>query len=307
MSLFPGHVPVPGYRLTHPLGQGAFGVVWEAARPDGSLFALKFLDCRQRSASQVAAEVRILRAVTALKHPNIIQLHEVHAFERYVILVLERADGSLEDLKGEYQKTKGCNIPDTEALDLLEQAAGALDFLATAQLAGTMSSRGLQHCDIKPSNLLLVGDTLKVADFGLCAGTGWQTHRKGWRGTPPYAAPELFNGTSSLGTDQYALAVTFCAVVMGERPFVPGALSATPSPGMPIDLTKLRTHEYPIIARALHPYPSSRWPSCVAFIQELRRVIKARTRPSAQAVVRPRKSGTFRVAGVPRQRPKNIK
>src|SRR5262249_19697451 len=146
----------------------------------------------------------------------------------------------------------------------------------------------------------------KVADFGLCAGTGWQTHRKGWRGTPPFAAPELFNGSSSVGTDQYALAVTFCAVVMGERPFVPGALSPSPPPGMPIDLTKLRTLEYPIISRALHPYPSSRWPSCVTFIQELRKAITARTRPSAQAVTRPRKPGTYRVAGVPRQRPRNI-
>lgn len=304
MSLHPGLVPVPGYRLTRPLGQGAFAEVWEAARGDGSLFALKFLDCRLRSASQVAAEVRILRAISALKHPHIILLHEVHASDRHVVLVMERADGNLEDLRAAYQETVGGNIPDGAALDLLDQAAEALDFLASAQLVGTVASRGLQHCDVKPTNLLVVGDTLKVADFGLCAGTGWHTHHRGWRGTPPFAAPELFKGAPAPGTDQFALAVTWCAMVMGERPFVPGALSPAPPAGMPIDLTKVRSNECTVLARALHPYPSSRWPSCASFVQELRKVI-FRPRPAPSAPPRIRRSGTFRVAGVPRQRPRS--
>jgi serine/threonine-protein kinase len=118
-----------------------------------------------------------------------------------------------------------------------------------------------------------------VADFGLCAGSGWHTHTGGWKGTLPYAAPELFNGAAVPGTDQFALAVTFCEVVMGERPFFKG-----PSPtGLPVDLTRLREREYPILARALHPYPSSRWPSCQAFLAALR---KAAHTPRAGTSVR---------------------
>ena len=53
MLFQPGHVPVPGYRLTRALGQGAFAVVWEAERADGSLFALKFLDRRRGGARKL--------------------------------------------------------------------------------------------------------------------------------------------------------------------------------------------------------------------------------------------------------------
>lgn len=194
---------------------------------------------------------------------------------------MERAERNLEDLRQEYARQHGSNIPPAVALDLLDQAAAALDFIAEPRHSGMTGSRGMQHCDVKPTNLLIVGGQLKVADFGLCAGTGWQTHSNGWRGTLPFAAPELYRGAAAPGTDQFALAVTFCALVMGERVFFPaGAAEGRPA-GMPIDLTKLRTHEFPVIARALHQHPSSRFGSCRAFLAELRRVIE-RSRPSGR-------------------------
>src|SRR5262249_26353900 len=150
--------------------------------------------------------------------PNIIRLHGIYANSHYVILAMERADGNLADLRQAYQEEAGVNIPPEHALEMLEQAAAALDFLAEARLPGlNTGSRGLQHCEVKPTNLLLVGETLKVADFGLCAGTSWHPHGAGWRGTPPYAAPELYGGAAAPGTDQYALAVTFCELVLGEQ------------------------------------------------------------------------------------------
>jgi serine/threonine protein kinase len=161
-------------------------------------------------------------------------------------------------------------MPADHALELLDQAAQALDFLVDQKLlCFNAASPGLQHCDIKPSNLLLVGDTVKVADFGLCASTSWQTHRNAWRGTLPYAAPELFRGKASMHTDQFALAVTFCELCIGSRCFFP--LDPKPGPPkMPIDLTKLREHEYRIIGRALAPTWTDRWPSCQVFIHALR-------------------------------------
>src|SRR5262249_8891734 len=185
-----------------------------------------------------AGEVRMLRGLGELKHPNIIQLHAVIPSARYLVLVMERADCNLTDLRDAYLKETNGNVPPEHALDLVDQAATGLDFLAALKTSG--APQGLQHCDVKPSNLLLVGHRLKIADFGLCAGTGWQTHQKGWKGTRPYAAPELFHGTAAPGTDQFALAVTFCELVMGERPFWKGAQIDAPPAGMPIDLTKLR-------------------------------------------------------------------
>jgi serine/threonine protein kinase len=208
---------------------------------------------------------------------------------------MERADGNLADLRAAYQEHTGGNIPPDHALELLGQAAVALDFLAGLKLPGFSCAGGLQHCDVKPSNLLVLGDKLKVADFGLCAGSGWHTHTGGWKGTRPYAAPELFNGAAVPGTDQYALAVTFCEMVMGERPFFQAAPN-TPT-GLPIDLTKLRDKEFPIIARALHPYPSSRWPTCQAFIQELRKVALLPRGPSSVRIFPRGPRGSLRRSG----------
>jgi serine/threonine protein kinase len=284
--------PIPGHRLTQLLGRGGFGEVWEAIDGEGRAVALKFLDCRSRTRDLVSSEVRILRGLEELQHPNIIRLHGVHASSRYLILAMERADGNLADLRSAYQEEAGVNIPSEHALELLDQAAAALDFLAELRLPGFNSgSRGLQHCDVKPSNLLLVGDVLKVADFGLCAATSWHPQGAGWRGTLPYAAPELARGAGTLGTDQYALAVTFCELVMGERAFLPGARSSDiPRVGPPIDLTRIRERELLAISRALHPQPSARWPSCRAFVAALREAGNCGRGP-----VRPRRRSSGRL------------
>jgi serine/threonine protein kinase len=268
-----GSQPIPGHRLTRRLGAGAFGEVWEAHDPDEKLVALKFMDCRAASPSLISSEIRVLRGLSELQHPHCIRMYGVHSTAQHIVLSMERADGNLDDLRQVYLEETGKNIPIDHVLELLEQAAEGLDFLAELQLPNVNpSSRGLQHCDIKPSNLLLLGDCVKIADFGLCAGTNWQTHRNGWRGTPPYAAPELFKGQAAVGTDQYALCITFLHLCAGDRPFWNHPPEDAPPSGMPIDLTKLRERELPVFARALHPNASSRWPSCRAFIQALREI-----------------------------------
>ncbi len=268
-----GSQPIPGHRLSKRLGAGAFGEVWEAHDPDGKRVALKFIDCRAASPSLIRSEIRVLRGLSELHHPHFIRMYGVHATTHYIVLSMERADGNLEDLRRVYLEETGRNIPPDHLLELLEQAAEGLDYLAELKLPDVNpSSRGLQHCDIKPSNLLLLGNCLKIADFGLCVGTSWQTHRNGWRGTPPYAAPELFKGQAAVGTDQFALCITFLRLCAGDRPFWNNLPTDAPPSGLPIDLTKLREREMPILARALHPHPDSRWPSCRAFIHALREI-----------------------------------
>jgi serine/threonine protein kinase len=282
VRLDPGLQAIPGHRLSRLLGRGAFGEVWEALDAQGRPVALKFMDCRTKSHSLISSEIRVLRALRELQHPHIIEFQGVYASAQYVILSMERADGNLDDLRQAYLEETGQNILPEHLLELLEQAATALDFLAGVQLPGfNLASRGVQHCDIKPSNLLLVGDRLKVADFGLCAGTSWQTHRNAWKGTPPYAAPELFRGQATIGTDQYALAVTYCAMVAGARMLAQGTATADGPPLMPVDMSKVRRNEIPVLARALHPQPACRYPSCRAFVAALRAAIQ-RPRPAGQ-------------------------
>jgi serine/threonine-protein kinase len=294
-----GFRAMPGFNIRRKIGAGAFGQVWDAYDPAGRVVALKFLDCRAMPPSIVASEIRVLRSLGDLHHANIIELFNVYSSGHYIILSMERADGNLEDLRQDYQAETRKNIPADHLLDLLGQAAEGLDFLAGLSLPCiNPASTGLQHCDVKPTNLLLKGDTLKIADFGLCAGTSWTTHHKGWRGTVPYAAPELFHGQPVVGTDQFALAITYLKLSLGDRAFLP--YNPTPAPTappltMPVDLTKVRIAELPVLARALATRPSARWPSCRQFIAELR-----------QAVFRPRPSGARHRAvarGVGSQRP----
>src|SRR4051794_36444850 len=266
-----GSRPVPGYTLNRRIGAGTFGVVWEAFDAEGQPAALKFIDCRSRPSVRVRSEIRVLQELRELHHPNIIELRGVHAAVHHFVLCMERADGNLAELHATYLEEAGTHVPEEHALELLGQAAGALDFLAELRLPGLNALSGaLQHCDVKPANLLLLGETLKVADFGLCAATSTATHKSGCRGTPPYAAPELYRGMASSRTDQYALAVTYCELVAGDAYFRELGEGPCAPNTLPIDLKKVPEREVPVLARALHHQPLSRWPSCRAFAAALR-------------------------------------
>jgi serine/threonine protein kinase len=265
-----GFRPVPGYTLGRRIGAGTFGVVWEAFDAEGQPAALKFIDCRSRPSVRVRSEIRVLQELRELHHPNIIELRGVHAVVNYLVLCMERADGNLAELHATYFEEVGTDVPEEHALELLGQAAGALDFLAELRLTGLNAFSGaLQHCDVKPANLLLVGETLKVADFGLCAATSTPTHKSGCRGTPPYAAPELYRGMTSSRTDQYALAVTYCELVAGNRYFRELAEGPCAPHTLPIDLTRVPERQVPVLARALSHQPFSRYRSCREFIAAL--------------------------------------
>ena len=81
------------------------------------------------------------------------------------------------------------------------------------------STYQLQHLDIKPQNLFLVHNHVKVADFGLVKDLeGMQASVTGGV-TPVYAAPETFDGWVSRFCDQYSLAIVYQELLTGQRPF----------------------------------------------------------------------------------------
>jgi serine/threonine-protein kinase len=263
--------PYPGYRLTRKLGSGGFGEVWEAETAAGTLVALKFLPANDSLCASY--ETRAIQLVSGLRHPNLVTVHDVWCFGGFLVVCMELAEGTLQDLYDVYQLEYRTPIEAGHLWLLLAQAASALDFLNARRHNVNGRRVGIQHCDVKPSNLLLFGDCVRVSDFSLAAATTapLQPHRPG--GTLAYVAPEVLQGRLSDRTDQYALAVSYCMLRGGRLPFDEpadglGSGYVRPTP----DLSMLPPVERPAIARALASVPAQRWRGCGQLISELRRV-----------------------------------
>jgi serine/threonine protein kinase len=244
--------------------------------------ALHFLP--QRDGRHGAEAARSVKMAQGLRHLNLIRIERAWLAGGYLVTAMDLADGSLADLLDVYQE-KDAAIPLLELLPLMAQAAAALDFLNTSQHQIEGRTVAVQHGNVCPSNLLLIGPALKLSDFKLAvtlSGSLRPCHRPG---RLAYAAPEVFQGQRSYRTDQYALAVTYCELRGGKLPFADTPPKITPSYTRPVpDLSMIPEVERPVIARALAVAPQQRWPSCQDFIAELRKAIQ--TAGSTEAVYR---------------------
>ncbi len=272
MPLGPGYSLQTGYRLVRVRGQGAFGQVWEAEADDGDTVALKFLPCNSDLAA--AQEVRNLLTISRLSHNHLLPVRRVWADRGCVVAVMDLADGSLFDLLEVSLSEFGLPLPADQVCHYLAQAAAGLDFLNARRHQHNCSRAGFQHGDIKPSNLLLFGEAVRVCDFGLASPTAADVVTQRPAGTPAYAAPEVFRGQRSRWTDQYALAVSYCELRGGRLPFrdTPEHFRANYVRPQP-DLSMVTPAERPVLARALARTPQDRWPSCSDLIGRLAGVL----------------------------------
>jgi len=269
IDLAPGVEPFPGHALTRWLGRGGWGEVWEARQPDGKRIAVKVIPCDNHLTA--AYEIRALQSIRSLRHPNLIRIDRTWCWAGCIVVAMELADGSMFDLLGVYQSEFGTGIPPEHLCHYLSQAGEALDFLNTRQHVVDNHRVAVRHCDVKPSNLLVLQDRIKLADFSLAAQTTspmWY-HRRA--GTLNYAAPEVFQGWLSDRTDQYALAVSYFELRTGKFPFKDTPATFVKSYVRPEpDLSLLDTWERPIVNRALSHVPQSRWQTCHEFMDQLK-------------------------------------
>jgi serine/threonine protein kinase len=276
LALARGMEPVPGYRLSQHLGRGGWGEVWKATHGDGQSCALKFIpfDCQQTAAQ----EIRALQAIRQIQHPHLIHIEQIWSVAGYIVIAMEMAEGSLLDLLDVYYAEFGEPITADHVCFFLGQAAAALDFLNARQHSINGRRVAVRHCDVKPSNLLILGNNIKLADFSLAVqttSTNWYHRRVG---TVNYSAPEVFQGWLSDRTDQYALAVSYCHLRGGRLPFpdTPATYAKDYTRPAP-DLTMLSSPERPIVRRGLAATPQDRWHSCTELIEKLAACIATET------------------------------
>jgi len=282
-----GAVPFPGYRLIRLRGRGGFATVWEAEAPDQRLLALKFLSTRDSAST--TRELRSFQALQTLSHPHLLQTYQVWSLPGQIVIAMELADASLLDLLLLYQEEFQRAIEPEKLCRYMVQVAHALDFLNGRKHRIDGRIVGLQHGDVKPNNILLIGDQVKLADYGLAAPTSGPVIPCHRHGTLEYCAPEVFTGKLTDWSDQYSFAVTYFVLRTGAFPFPPPPDPTRvslrnyqrPDP----DLSLLSPAERPIVARALSPIPQQRFPSCQHFMSAVLAVFKLRACSEANGTV----------------------
>jgi formylglycine-generating enzyme required for sulfatase activity/serine/threonine protein kinase len=259
----PAVLPVGGgYRLLRPLGRGAFGEVWKAEAPGGVEVAVKIIT-RDVKPAEAQRELDALQLMKRLRHHNLLALQAFFPLPDRLIIILELADGSL---RGRFEACQAAGlpgIPPAELLRYFREAAEALDYL---------HERNVQHRDVKPDNLLLLGSHVKVADFGLAKLLEQsQLQTASHAGTPVCMAPEVWNSKLSPHSDQYSLAVSYVQLRTGRFPFTGGTLMALMKAHLmdPPDLASLGPHEQNALRRGLAKKPEDRYPSCTDFVKAL--------------------------------------
>lgn len=194
-----------GYVIEVALGRGGYATVYRAhhAAVADRAIALKVLDEQHRHQAQLARLRREFEFAHQLDHAHIVRMYERgHGWLSMELL----SGGSVAGLS---------TLP--ERLAALSQIADALDYI---------HNRGIVHCDVKPSNILVHRDFSEngavLIDFGVALSI---TDDIGYHPTHveaslPYSAPELLTGHApSEATDEYALACTAVELITGSPPF----------------------------------------------------------------------------------------
>ncbi|BFZ07605.1 hypothetical protein BsWGS_10645 [Bradybaena similaris] len=198
------------YRLIKTIGKGNFAKVKLAKHvPTGREVAIKIIDKTQLNPSSLQKLFREVRIMKLLDHPNIVKLFEVIETEKTLYLVMEYASGG-------------------EVFDYLVAHGRMKEKEARAKFRQIVSSvqychqKFIVHRDLKAENLLLDSDmNIKIADYGFSNEFVPGNKLDTFCGSPPYAAPELFQGKKYDGpeVDVWSLGVILYTLVSGSLPF----------------------------------------------------------------------------------------
>ncbi|XP_073792064.1 serine/threonine-protein kinase MARK2 isoform X35 [Danio rerio] len=198
------------YRLLKTIGKGNFAKVKLAKHIlTGKEVAVKIIDKTQLNSSSLQKLFREVRIMKLLNHPNIVKLFEVIETEKTLYLVMEYASG------GEvfdYLVAHG-RMKEKEARAKFRQIVSAVQYC---------HQKCIVHRDLKAENLLLDADmNIKIADFGFSNEFTLGNKLDTFCGSPPYAAPELFQGKKYDGpeVDVWSLGVILYTLVSGSLPF----------------------------------------------------------------------------------------
>jgi serine/threonine protein kinase len=218
------------YRILEPLGSGGFGTVYLAE--DTWIDKRVALKVPHRQTLDFGELLREPRLLAALNHPNIVTVVTAEKQDGVFFIVMEYVPG--------------------ETLETIIMRQGALDLNValdyTCQIVNAVEHAHKQnviHRDLRPANVFVTErGLLKVGDFGTSRFLELAAHGTTVIGSPPYMAPEQFDGKAVFASDLYSVGVTMYQMLTGVLPY------ELPAPS---DLERLRTGELVSSARLKNP------------------------------------------------------
>ncbi|XP_055389182.1 serine/threonine-protein kinase par-1 isoform X3 [Condylostylus longicornis] len=205
-----GPIRVGFYDIERTIGKGNFAVVKLAKhRITKNEVAIKIIDKSQLDASNLQKVYREVDIMKRLDHPHIIKLYQVMETKNMIYIVSEYASqGEIFDYIAKCGR--------------MSERAARFKFWQILSAVEYCHNRGIVHRDLKAENLLLDSNmNIKIADFGFS-----NMYKRGellatWCGSPPYAAPEVFEGKKYTGPeiDIWSLGVVLYVLVCGALPF----------------------------------------------------------------------------------------
>lgn len=210
MSAMPGAAAPTARDLIRlfPIGKGRNRSVVAALHvPSFRLVAVKSTELRcKRSRHEMLSE---LRALSAVRHPNVLQMHGAFVADGGVSLALEYMDGGS---LAQAVETRGA-LPERAIAALVAQTVAGLAYI---------HSEGYVHGDIKPDNILLATDgSVKLSDFGFARSTGTPgAEVKSHGGALLFLSPEQHRRrVRSTASDIWSLGVTVYLLATGRLPY----------------------------------------------------------------------------------------
>ncbi|HVS36202.1 MAG TPA: serine/threonine-protein kinase [Gemmataceae bacterium] len=274
---------IPGYEVQAVLGHGGMGVVYKAwhVRLHRAVALKMLLAGPGARPEELERFLREAEAVAGLRHPNIVQIHDIGDLDGRPYFTMEFVEGGslARKLAGTPQSAR--------------EAAALTAALAEAVHAAHQS--GIVHRDLKPANVLLTADgTPKIADFGLARrleGGAGLTQSGAAVGTPSYMAPEQAQGKTGRAADIYALGAILYELLTGRPPFraetavetVLQVLHQEPVPPSRLNAKTPRDLET-ICLKCLRKDPQRRYAAAAALADDLRRFQRGepvRARPAS--------------------------
>jgi len=199
------------YKILKALGDGTYGSVLRAQHyATGEIVAIKKFKQKYRSWEE-CMKLREIISLRKLIHPNIVKLKEVIREKDELHLVFEHMDSNL------YEFTKGRTkmLPESKVRNVMYQILQGLHHV---------HKNGYFHRDMKPENVLVRGEAVKLADFGLAREIRARPPFTDYVSTRWYRAPEVLLRSSVYNSP---LDLWACGGIMAElhtfRPLFPGA------------------------------------------------------------------------------------